>query len=98
MYAHEYGNYGTLIDHIAWRTYSEGTGYVVNVTPVDPWVGTHEYYINAPIGFGLVTPKQPITDTITDHAPIGVTLAVSVSHLRKTPRCSVLQLASESRL
>ena len=98
MYAHEYGNYGTLIDHIAWRTYSEGTGYVVNVTPVDPWVGTHEYYINAPIGFGLVTPKQPIEETITDHAPVGVTLAVSVSHLRKTQHGSVLELASESRL
>lgn len=97
MYAHEYGNYGTLIDHIAWRTYSEGTGYVVNVTPVDPWVGTHEYYINAPIGFGLVTPKQPIAETITDHAPVGVTLEVSVSHLslRKKPPGIVLELASE---
>jgi hypothetical protein len=75
MYAHEYGNAGTVIDHIAWKTYGAARATAV---PGSAFVEQHSRYVNAPILFGYCRPPAPLEQCVTDHAPVGVRLCVQL--------------------
>jgi len=69
MYAHEYGNARTVIDHIAWKAYGG-----LEVSKSSTFVEGHRRYTNAPILYGYWGEPTPMEQCLTDHAPVGVQL------------------------
>lgn len=75
MYSHEHGNYGTLVDHIAWKAYG---GLQVDPGPT-AFVEEHTRFVNAATMLGYWQNPCDWASVVSDHAPVGVSLRLRLN-------------------